>query len=189
MVGNLLSFLNRHKYEIAYRGWNGLTAGAVAFELYNNPTAKAAEYLPDIALHSIEAFIPDTLPPPFMIGLNVLRAGQAGFAFITGQAIQFTIEPSIIPFGIHGTLPYISFYSNPTTIPAAANATDVLNHALNVTRHLKDLMTSPTTSALPGSSKTLLMSKRPSTTLQPNNDTAKPQHRYETRSKAKAASM
>jgi hypothetical protein len=139
MLNELWSFINNNKYEIAYRGWNGLTASAVAYQLYSDPIANASEYLPDILLHSIEAFIPDTLPAPIMVGLNLLRAGQAGNAFITGQVKFPIVVPSNIPVGMLGSLTNIAMLSAPTSIPTIANGVDVLNHALNISRHLSEM--------------------------------------------------
>lgn len=189
MLNQLWSFVNNNKYEIAYRGWNGLTATAVAYQLYSHPIANAAEYLPDILLHSIEAFIPDTLPAPIMIGLNLLRAGQAGNAFITGQVKIPVAVPSNLIVGMLGALPNIAMLSAPTTIPTIANGVDVLNHALNLSRHLSELFPDNDLEALPSNPKTFTPTRLATQQQEVTVSKAKPHHDYDLRSRNRAASI
>ncbi|HRE32857.1 MAG TPA: hypothetical protein PLD88_12840, partial [Candidatus Berkiella sp.] len=73
---NFISYAKNHKVEMAYRGWNGLVAGAVIYDLATNPTANVGEYVGDILLHSYEFAFPNQLNP-IMLSLNLLRGVQA----------------------------------------------------------------------------------------------------------------
>ena len=71
------------------RGANGITAILVAEKLYRDyplaTIAEFAEYVPDIAIHTLEAVYPYKLPNRVMIALNVARGAQAAAAFLTGR--------------------------------------------------------------------------------------------------------
>lgn len=134
MLNQLYSFINNNKYEIAYRGWNSLTAASFAYQLYHDPIANTAEYLPDIILHSIEAFIPDALP--VLLELNLLRAAQAGYSFLTGQTKFPLLVFHNMPLCKIGPITDLTLFSAPTTLSTIANGIDLLNHAVNINRHL-----------------------------------------------------
>jgi hypothetical protein len=70
-------------WELLYRAYHGLISVTVLYQYMTNPKAEADEYLPDVALHALEALIPNrwTL---FALGANGLRAVQAGWAVISG---------------------------------------------------------------------------------------------------------
>jgi hypothetical protein len=162
MIGNSWNYAKEHKSEIAYRGWNGLTAIAVAYDLYTDPAASVSESLPDILLHGVEAIIPNFLPRKVMIGLNVLRGTQAGIAFLTNEAVFISMTPSDIPMGFIGIFPKVSLSWALSKIPKAANGVDVINHGINIVKHY--LRSSPETKeneALASANKPLIFSKQP----------------------------
>lgn len=89
-------------WSLAYRGYNAAVAALVMYQYLNNPQAAALEYLPDVAIHSLEALAPNSLHDVAVVG-NMARAVQAGVAFFTGHS----------------------------TVPSSANLVDVFNHGMN----------------------------------------------------------
>ncbi|WP_454784511.1 hypothetical protein [Legionella sp. WA2024007413] len=98
---NLLNWLT------VYRGYNAIIATLVMVQYLTNPDASAIEYLPDVAIHALEAIAPNSYNN-LGIGGNVGRGIQAGIAFFSGNS----------------------------TIPRIANAVDVFNHGVNVYHRL-----------------------------------------------------
>ncbi len=139
MVG-LAQYISNNKADLALRAWNGLVAGAVSYQLINDPYASAMEYLPDIILHSVECLIPHTVNSELMTICNALRGTQALAAFVTGNAYSINITPSTWQIGLIGFLPAFSLTSTPSTIPAIANGADIINHGMNIAKRLSNLM-------------------------------------------------
>ncbi|WP_454782154.1 hypothetical protein [Legionella sp. WA2022007384] len=102
-----VTMYNLLNWSTIYRGYNALVASLVLFQYINNPEAAAIEYLPDVAIHAFEAIAPNSLTN-LAVGANLARGIQAGFAFFSGSS----------------------------TIPSVANATDVLNHGVNLYHRL-----------------------------------------------------
>lgn len=96
---NVYHLLN---WALAYRGYNAAVAALVMYQYINNPQAAALEYLPDVAIHALEAVAPNSLHDVAIVG-NVARAVQAGVAFFSGHS----------------------------TVPSSANLVDVFNHGMN----------------------------------------------------------
>lgn len=106
--------------DMLYRGYNAAVFAGVAYNLYNNPERfyeLLPESIPDMAIHGVEALFPNTLNP-LMLGANMLRGGQAAYAYATG----YTGLPHMV-----------------SAIPRVLNGADVFNHAMNVMRRLYNI--------------------------------------------------
>lgn len=97
--------------DLLYRGYHGAAALLTTLGYVTDAKAAAIEYVPDIAIHTLEMVAPNACNK-LALAANVARSGQAALAFWNGKS----------------------------TIPAALNVIDVtVNHASAIANRINNL--------------------------------------------------
>lgn len=91
-------------------GYNLLTAAAVLYDYTQNPNASSAEYLPDVAIHTLSG----------LISLGYFDNIETQLAATGGNIARIA------------QIAYKLLVSGDSTIATAANVADVFNHSANL---------------------------------------------------------